>query len=743
MPSHAMKRLFFSSPMQIAHALSLACLLLFLILDVVPGHAKVTVISVPQSLQSQRFKVTINGKPAAFLNAAANYYELSLDLQGKAKITITAPDADYWAKGVEVQPWRENIRPVRRGATISFTLTHPAKLSITRPGDHLAGAEMLFLFANAPEHNPPSPHTPGVRYYGPGIYYENIDAQTGDRIYLAAGAVVFGSLNIWDVANVEVSGRGTIIHDGPQNPDADEGWMQRKNWHAIAMHNARNVTISGITCMVRSRTWMIQMRDSNFITFDNIKVIGGSPGNANQDGMDWLGGGDTLVHDVFIRAADDIFAMQGNWDGYQPDLLSIPGHKVSNITIEKSVLSTSISNVVRLGWPGKSFDSSSFTLRDSDVIHMGSGGCGIPFALFEIWSDPDGGGDHTDVLFDDVRLESWYSLVQVEQANPRVHNVTFRNIWALDSPAMVGSTLSGAVDGITFDHVKVADRTAADAADLQLTTSPGTPASTILTGRNGTPHAEFAPSSAVIAAKRPITLDASASTAPGANIKSYEWFFGDGTSAHGRVVRHAMPDNQGTLQDGSGRFRVMLKVTDDHGRTDWTAHPVIVTSTLRAPLAAQPVLPGLKYNYYEGEWPALPEFQELSPIATGFTERLTTSMHQQPTNYGFVFEGFVRIPADGGYTFTLRSRDGGRLSIDGTVVARSPAPWPQVCGSVGNAVQAASGTIGLAAGLHAIRIETTHSTGEDAFSLLWEGPTIQLEKVPDSSLSHHAEDSPR
>ena len=152
------------------------------------------------------------------------------------------------------------------------------------------------------------------------------------------------------------------------------------------MDNARNIEISGITCVVRSRTWMIQMKDSRFITFDNVKVIGGSDANANQDGMDWLGGGDTVVRDVFIRAADDVFAMQGNWDGYSHEAMIAPGHDVTNITVENSVLSTSISNIVRAAWPEKIFNSANFTLRNSDVIHMGIGACGIPFALLDFWA---------------------------------------------------------------------------------------------------------------------------------------------------------------------------------------------------------------------------------------------------------------------------------------------------------------------------------------------------------------------
>ena len=71
----------------------------------------------------------------------------------------------------------------------------------------------------------------------------------------------------------------------------------------------------------------------------------------------------------------------------------------------------------------------------------------------------------------------------------------------------------------------------------------------------------------------------------------------------------------------------------------------------------------------------------------------------------------LRVPASGGYSFSVLSRDGSRLVTDDTEVAHSPATWPQVCGSLGNAVHSASGSVGLAAGMHAIRIEVTQWTG--------------------------------
>ncbi len=264
------------------------------------SQAKSAIYPVAPELRSDHFHVTIGGRETAVAHAATTYYFLNFALKGKTKISVTSDTDGYWDNGVEVQPWRWGIRPKVNERTITFEITEPMKLSISRPGPHGAGAEMLFLFANTPEINAPKAGSGDVRYYGPGRYHENIDAKSGENIYLAPGAVIFGALNLWGVENVKVWGRGTMVYDGPQNPKDDEGWMHKPNWHGIVMDHARHIEINGVTFVVRSRTWMIQILESRNVTLDNVKVIGGCAGNANQDGMDWLGGGDTVVRDSFF-----------------------------------------------------------------------------------------------------------------------------------------------------------------------------------------------------------------------------------------------------------------------------------------------------------------------------------------------------------------------------------------------------------------------------------------------------------
>jgi hypothetical protein len=355
------------------------------------ARAAVHIDSIPPELQSDFFRISIQGHRSRAFHAVTGYYLLNFEITGAVDISVKASDPHFWDKGVEVQPMRFGIRPHRSEGTITFRVPGPGKYVITRPGDHFADAKMLFLFANRPE-RVVSAAEPGLRYYSAGVHRENIDARDGDQIYLAPGAVIFGSLNLWQVHDVHVFGRGTIIYDGPQDPNTDEGWMHKPNWHCIVMDNARNIEIDGITCIVCSRTWQIQMRDSRKIGFYNVKVIGGSQNNANQDGMDWLGGGDTTVADSFFRAADDDFALEGNWDGYDREAMERPGHDVSNITIRDSVVSTSISNTMRVNWPHKHFDSYHVQMTNMDILHTGFGACGVPFAVFELWADPGGSG---------------------------------------------------------------------------------------------------------------------------------------------------------------------------------------------------------------------------------------------------------------------------------------------------------------------------------------------------------------
>ena len=694
--------------------------------------------SVPAEMRSTAFTVTVNGKPVDVAHAAASYDFVSFDMTRPVTVEITAAEPGFWDRGVDIQPWRLGLRPTRLARdpqTIRLRLAEPAKLSIARPGDFLNRAHMLFLFAGTP---PPQPPTgPDVHIVPAGVHRGSLNPKSGDTFYLAPGAYIFGSLNLWNVHDVKVLGRGTIVYEGPQDPNADEGWMQKPDWHCVGAYQARNVEIDGLTCIVRARTWSIQMKDSTGFVYDDLRVVGGNPGNANQDGMDWLGGGDAVVRNAFIRSSDDVFAMQGNWDGYTEADMVRPGQDVQNILIEHSELSTSISNIVRAGWPQKIFNSRNFTLRDSDVLHGGIGACGQTFGLLGFWGAKGARGDHSGYTFENLTVDNWYSLVQLEQEEPALHGFTFSNIWALDQPPLAASTITGDVKDVTFDNVKYGQKRVTTGADMPLVVSGG--AAPVRFAAPHGPLAAFTATPLVFAPGRRIAFMAQRS--PGAH---YTWYFGDGTHARGRRVYHRFRDAEGTELDGAkngaGRFRVLLHVEDNHGHEDWAAQGLVAVGRWRpAVKPAGSTAPGLAWKIYPGTWTELPDLSAERAVFSGESPNLHVDARGF-TRYAAAWDGFLNIPADGGYTFYLISRDGARLVIDGVEVAKTGPPFSQVCGSPGNAIRFDLGSFGLRAGEHTFHLEGLHSVSQGAPRLLWEGPGLPLTDVPPAAYSRTRQD---
>ncbi|HUA92429.1 MAG TPA: PA14 domain-containing protein [Terracidiphilus sp.] len=714
---------------------------LFLVLLVLPAAAyaatRVYTAPVPAEMRSSAFTLTVNGHAVDVAHAAARYEFASFDITGPAEIAITAVDPHYWDRGVDIEPWRLGLRAERdRKApqTIRFKVPGPVKLSISRPGDFLNHAQMLFLFAGSPPAPPPS--GANVHIIPAGVHRESLNPQSGDTFYLAPGAFVFGSLNLWNVENVKVLGRGTIVYEGEQSPVSDDGWMQKPDWHCVGAFQSHNVQIDGLTCIIRSRTWSIQMKDSTGFTYDDLRVIGGNPGNANQDGMDWLGGGDAVVRNSFLRASDDVFAMQGNWDGYSDEDMLRPGHDVQKILIENSELSTSISNIVRAGWPQKIYNSSNFTLRDSDVLHAGIGACGQSFGIFGFWGANGARGDHTNINFENLFLDNWYSLAQIEQEEPSIRGVTFRNIWALGQPSLVPSTLTGDVAGVTFDNVKYGQERVDSDATVPLSVSGGAASAKFVTTH--TPTARFSVDPPFFAPHQKVTFTAQA--APHAR---YTWLFGDGTQDHGRRAHHRFPDANGTDLDGAngaGRFRVLLHVEDKEGRQDWAEQDLVAVEGWHSALNPTGALePGLDYAVYPGNWTALPNLASQHAIFAGTSSGVEADA-QGFTHYAVTWDGFLDVPADGGYIFALMDRDGARLVIDGMEVAKTGPPFAQVCGSPGNAARYRSGWLGLRAGRHSLHIEGLFDESGSAPILLWQAPGQPLMQVPATAFSHSYSD---
>lgn len=127
--------------------------------------------------------------------------------------------------------------------------------------------------------------------------------------------------------------------------------------------------------------------------------------------------------------------------------------------------------------------------------------------------------------------------------------------------------------------------------------------------------------------------------------------------------------------------------------------------------------PGVRYDYYEGAWTALPDFERLKSAARGIAPAVSLGPARRVDNYGLRFSGYLELPQAGTYTFTLASDDGARLTIDGGTAI-------EMDGVHGVVTQHKA--LELAAGWHRLDVVYFQGVGGSDLRLTCEGPGLAV-----------------
>lgn len=137
---------------------------------------------------------------------------------------------------------------------------------------------------------------------------------------------------------------------------------------------------------------------------------------------------------------------------------------------------------------------------------------------------------------------------------------------------------------------------------------------------------------------------------------------------------------------------------------------------------------GLKYQLYHGEnWSSLPDFSQLMPFKVGEIESFKLDIRDRDDNFAVVFEGVIRLPKDGEYTFYLTSDDGSKLFIDGKELVNNDGLHGR---------EEKSGTIKLKKGIYSIKVQFFEAAGEEILEVKCKGPDIEKQDVPAKALFH-------
>ncbi len=215
------------------------------------------------------------------------------DMSGPVKVEVVSRRA---VQSVVVRPASRGIRPVIDGDRITLALDRPGPLVVEVNGMHHA----LHLLPSPPEQDAPAPGAPGVRYFGPGVHRPGkIELDSNESVYIAGGAVVYGSIQARGASNLRIAGRGIL----DQSPFA-----RGQAGGAVRLSDCSQVSIEGIV-MRDPDVWCCSLFGCRDVRIDGVKLIG--LWRYNADGIDVCNSQDVEVSNCFVRAFDDALVIKG------------------------------------------------------------------------------------------------------------------------------------------------------------------------------------------------------------------------------------------------------------------------------------------------------------------------------------------------------------------------------------------------------------------------------------------------
>lgn len=136
---------------------------------------------------------------------------------------------------------------------------------------------------------------------------------------------------------------------------------------------------------------------------------------------------------------------------------------------------------------------------------------------------------------------------------------------------------------------------------------------------------------------------------------------------------------------------------------------------------------GIPYKYYQfkDELSNVDSIAKLTPVSTGIASVIDLSKSTREENYAFIFEGYVKVPADDSYVLSINSDDGSKLVIDDKV---------EVLNDGYHAEEEVEKEVKLAAGFHKIKVFFWQGGAEYALSVSWRTNAIPKTSLPASVL---------
>ncbi len=130
--------------------------------------------------------------------------------------------------------------------------------------------------------------------------------------------------------------------------------------------------------------------------------------------------------------------------------------------------------------------------------------------------------------------------------------------------------------------------------------------------------------------------------------------------------------------------------------------------------------PGLKYKYFERFFVTSEDLDKEDPVETGIINNFTIADAHSKNYFGYIFEGYIKVPHSDIYTFYLLSNDGSRMYINGKEIIEND-------GNHGSIEE--EGKIALKAGFHKIKINYMQCGGGKSLKVSWENSKFKKKEI--------------
>ena len=140
---------------------------------------------------------------------------------------------------------------------------------------------------------------------------------------------------------------------------------------------------------------------------------------------------------------------------------------------------------------------------------------------------------------------------------------------------------------------------------------------------------------------------------------------------------------------------------------------------------------GIKFRYFEFEEPitSVDQLLKMKSANNSLTDKFVYPYNNEklPEQFGLIYNGFIKIPADGVYTFGVNSNDGSTLYIADQMVVNNDGS---------HSAHEEEGEIALKEGMHKIQLSYFQVGGGKVLQVFIKSDQIEKTEIGDKILSH-------